>query len=299
MERKVEAKYSSLEYSTILSIIENICIGLESIKEYSYIDKSILIAIDKHLDIIKKYYNDLSKKSNLKEKYISLSKEEMTKIELIFEIEYNYKPITVEIWRRELSNVENFDKDGPYNLLVHMFRNDDTIEYKKDILNNDKIGCISTSIISSDDEHKHFENDNANYGLVYGINADNFLGACECDAQLEQTTDDLSYANRQCFSTVKKGDKHSINSTIYTYKKNYQMTLTKTPNCLKKPYYIESNVPFYTEIGLDKAFSKPLAVIHYYGCEEIDEKINQKVEYFAKLYDIDIIKIHCENKKVI
>lgn len=296
MERKVESKYSSLEYLTVLSIIENIFIGLESIKKYSYIDENVLANIDKHLDIIKRYSRELLKKSNLKEKDINLSEEDIKKIEIIFEIEYSYKPITVEIWKRELSSIKDFDENESYNLLVHMFRNDDTIEYKESVLSNEKIGCISTSLISSENDHKHFENEKSNYGLVYDININNFLGACECDAQLEQTTDDSSYTNKHCFFTVRKRDKHSINSTIYTYTKNYQMTLTKTPICLKEPYYIDSNIPFYNEIGLDKAFSKPIAVIHYYGCQEIDEKISEKVEYFANLYNIPIIKINCKKK---
>jgi hypothetical protein len=177
-----------------------------------------------------------------------------------------------------------------------MFRNNDSIEYKESVLKNNKIGCISTSLISSNEEHKHFQNDNANYGLVFDININNFLGACEGDAQLEQTTDDMPYINEQCFCTVKRGIKHCINSTNYTYKKNYQMTLTKTPICLKRPYYIELCEPFYSEIGLDKAFSKPIAVIHYYGNQEIDQVINEKTQYFANLYNIPIIKVECKNK---
>ena len=84
-----------------------------------------------------------------------------------------------------------------------MFRNNDTIEYKKDILKNNEVGCISTSVISNDN-HNHFQNDNTNYGLVYDINMNNFLGACEIDAQLEHTTEDSNHINKQNFCTVKK-----------------------------------------------------------------------------------------------
>lgn len=298
MERKVESKYSALEYNTVLSIIDNIAIGLKSIKQYSYVDKTITDAIDKHLAVIEKYQNELKRKLNLKERYIYLNKEDVEKINLIFEIEYNYKPIVVQIWQRELTNIESFDEEKPYNLLVHMFRNDDTIEYKKDILKNNKVGCISTSIINND-SHNHFQNDNTNYGLVYDININNFLGACEIDAQLEHTTEDSNHINKQNFCTVKKGEGHSINSIIYTYGHNYQMTLTKTPYCLKNPYYDDLELPFYNEIGLDKEYSKPKAVIYYSGCEEIDHEIKDKVEYFANLYNVPIIQINHKIKKII
>ncbi|HHT38727.1 MAG TPA: hypothetical protein GXZ95_04885 [Mollicutes bacterium] len=298
MERKIESKYSLLEYTTILSIIENICIGLESFKNYSYLDNKTITAAEKHIEVIKKYYYELKRKVNTKHQYVHLDKEDIAKIELIFDIEYSYKPIVVGIWKKELTDIESFDEEKPYKLLVHMFRNDDTIEYKKGVLENDKIGCISTSFINND-AHKHFQNDNTNYGLVYDININNFLGACEIDAQLEQTTDDSSYINKHSFCTVKKGSKHSINSIIYTYDKNYQMTLTKTPYCLKNPYYTDRELPFYNEIGLDKAFSKPKAVIHYYGHPEIDQEIKEKVEYFANLYNIPIIRIKYKNKTMI
>ena len=298
MERKVESKYSSLEYNTILSIIENIAIGLKSIKHYSYVDKTILDAIDKHIYTIGKYQNELKRKLDLKARYIYLDKEDVDKINLIFEIEYSYKPIIVGIWQKELTSIESFDEEKPYKLLVHMFRNNDTIEYKKDILKNNEVGCISTSVISNDN-HNHFQNDNTNYGLVYDINMNNFLGACEIDAQLEHTTEDSNHINKQNFCTVKKGEKHSVNSIIYTYSHNYQMTLTKTPYCLKNQYYNDIEMPFYNEIGLDKEYSKPKAVIHYCGCDEIDHEIKDKVEYFANLYNVPIIQVNYKNKKII
>ncbi|HHX70673.1 MAG TPA: hypothetical protein GX708_21805 [Gallicola sp.] len=298
MERKVESKYSSLEYNTVLSIIDNIGIGLKSIKQYSYINKTISDALDKHLDVIEKYQSELKRKLDLKERYIYLDKEDVEKINLIFEIEYSYKPIIVGMWQKQLTSVESFDEERPYNLLAHMFRNSDTVEYKKDILKNSKVGCISTSIISNQN-HNHFQNDNTNYGLVYDININNFLGACEIDAQLEHTTEDSNHITKQNFCTVKKGEDHSVNSIIYTYGHNYQMTLTKTPYCLKNPYYDDIELPFYNEVGIDKEFSKPRAVIHYSGCEEIDHEIKDRVEYFANLYNVPIIQVNYKNKKII
>jgi hypothetical protein len=298
VERKVENRYTALEYSTILSIIENILIGLESILNYDDIDEKVITSTHNYIGVIKRYYYELSRKNYKGSKEVLLSNEEMKKIEFIFEVEYQYKPLVVKIWQRELTDVSVFDIDQEYTFLVHMFRNNDTIEYKKDILENNKIGCISTSVINSNDEHKHFLNEETNYGLIYGINENNFLGACEADAQLEQTTDDSLHINSQSFFTVKKGNKHSINSIVYTSTKNYQMTLTKTPACIMKPYYIPDgkNVPFYSEIGLDKEFSKPSAVIHYYGIKEIDEQIEDKIKYFADLYNIPIIKIPVQVK---
>lgn len=298
MERKVENRYTALEYSTILSIIENILIGLESILNCSYLDEKIIASTHNYIEIIKRYYYELSRKSYKGSNEVLLSNEEMEKINFIFEVEYQYKPLVVNIWQRELTDVSAFDGDQDYTFLVHMFRNNDTIEYKRNILENDKIGCISTSVISSNDEHKHFISEETNYGLIYGINENNFLGACEADAQLEHTTDDSLHINPQSFFTVKRGNKHSVNSIIYTSTHNYQMTLTKTPACIMKPYYIPGgkNTPFYSEIGLDKEFSKPSAVIHYYGIKEVDEQIEDKVKYFANFYGIPIIRIPVQAK---
>jgi hypothetical protein len=300
MERKVEFKYSSLEYATILSLIKNISIGLESIKSYSYIDENVIVSINKHLQTINRYYKDLTYKFNSKDKIINLSKEDIDKIEVIFQIEYSYKPIVVEIWKHELINAQTIDQNEPYNLLVHMFRNDDPIEYIESVMKNNSIHCLSTSLISNEDDHKHFENENTNYGFVYDINMDNFLGACEGDAQLEQSDFNFSHPNKQSFYTVKNDENHPVNSYVFTYTHNYQMTLTKTPICLKKPYYInDNNTPFYNEIGLDKRFSKPSAIVYYYGNDQIDEEISDKVNYLASLYKLPVIKINSMNKKMI
>jgi hypothetical protein len=298
MERKLESKYTALEFSTILSIIENILIGLESILNYDYLDDKVIASTHKYIEIIKRYYYELSQKNYKGTKEVLLSNEEMEKINFIFEVEHQYKTLVVEIWQRELTDVSLFDNDQNYTFLVHMFRNSDTIEYQMGILGNNNIGCISTSVISSSDNHRHFQNEETNYGLIYGINESNFLGACEADAQLEHTTDDSLHINSHSFFTVKKREKHSINSIVYTSTKNYQMTLTKTPACIMKPYYIpgSKNIPFYSEIGLDKEFSKPSAVIHYYGIREIDEQIEDKIKYFANLYNIPIIRIPVQAK---
>ncbi len=285
MERKVDDKYTSLEYNTILSIIYNIFMGLKTIKQYPYVDKKILENLNKHLIIIEKYYNELMKLKNFKKQFIELSSIEIKKIETVFEIEYEYKEVVVNIWQRELTDINNLD--SAYKVLAHMCRDEDDIDYIINTFKRHDIRCVSASILTNK-ELKTFCDGKCSFGFLYDISMNNFLGACEADAQLEQTIDTSQHTTKHSFCTVKRDDKHCVNSTVYTYSNNYQMTLTKTPYNLLNPFKLEGVEPYYNEVGIDKLYSIPKAIIYF---SEMNPSIEDKVQRLSQLLELPVIRM--------
>lgn len=276
MERVVSSNYTMLEYNTIISIIHNVIIGLDSYKNYDYLEADILRKAEEHINILTRYYNILKRNVNFRNKEIILNNEELRMIKTVFMIEYSYKETTYNIWKKEIT-------DGNLDV-VHMCRDYDDISYLKDIIINKKYRAISNSLVT--DETKTYANGESSFGIVYEFNYDAFLGACEADAQLEHTNYDRLYTNKNNIFTV-KGDKLlPINSEILTYTDNYQMTLTKTPYNLLNPSGINVDT-YYNEIGLDKLYTMPLKIIYY---EDLNPDIEYMVSELAAFLNIAVEK---------
>lgn len=297
MERKVGYTFTKLEYGTLLSIIKNIKIGLIDLYEQYDLHDNIKKSVFDCIDFIKMAEYQLCRLSKTKTYIINLDEKVKALIEKIFTIEYSLRPLIIDIWQNAITSISEFGKSDQYMLLVHMLRDNDSLEYIDYITSNQDIGCISTSLISNNN-HKHFSSETSLYGFVYEINDKNFLGAIEADGQVEQTTNDSNHVNLQNFQTLKSGEKHSVNSIIYTGNMNYQVVLTKTPYTLLNPKTInEKTRPFYNEVVLDKQFSKPVAVI-YYDSLYISDEVIEKARILASRYKIPLVKIDLEKKRI-
>ena len=272
MQRKINSQISSLEYSSLLSVIENIMIGLESIKKYNYISQDILKLIEEDIKYIKNCYFELISKLRLKKKSIFLEEDDIRKINSIFNIEYKYKPLIIKIWKRELSDINNINQNSKFLTLIHMVKDKEDINYVENVIYGTDIKCISTSLISNDKQF-FYDHDKTSYGFIYEINENNFLGACESDAQIIQINNNLEHN----LFTLKNSNSYTINSIVYTYNKNYQMTLTKTPESLINPI-IQSNDIFYNEVCLDKDYSRPIGILFYRNEENEEIKETPKTE---------------------
>lgn len=290
MQRKVNNKISSLEYSSLLSIIENIIIGLESIKKYNYISQDILKSIEVDTKYIKDCYFELISKLRLKSKSNLLEEEDIRKINSIFNIEYKYKLLVTKIWEKELSNIDSIDQNSKFLTLIHIVKDKENINYVENVIYGNDIKCISTSLISNDKQF-FYDHDKTSYGFIYEINENNFLGACESDAQIIQINDNLEHS----VFTLISNNSYTINSIVYTYDKNYQMTLTKTPEALLNPV-IQNNDLFYNEVCLDKNYSRPIGIIFYQ--KEGNEEIKEKVDYFSNKYNLPVIVMNLSQKLI-
>lgn len=168
-----------------------------------------------------------------------------------------------------------------------MCQDNANIEYIIDTTLNTCYQAISNCLYDGN-FNKLYGNSNHSYGIVYDFNFDSFIGACEIDAQLEGINYDNLYENKRNAFTVKMSTP-PINSTILTFTNNYQMTLTKTPYSLLNSFQDDINQS-YSEIGLDKKYTRPLKIIYFKEnnpniedkVQEIASKLGLEIEYLTK-----------------
>ena len=273
MERLVENHYSMLDYNTIMSIIYNIILGIDSLENYSYLPKEVIKRSKEDIELLEAKLAKLKRRVDFKKKEITLNKIEVDTLNSIFALEYEYKKIVYQIWKREIE-MGNIS-------VIHMCRDSDDIKYLSDVALNQDYRSISNCLLTGD--MKLYGVDNCSFGIIYDFNYDAFLGACEIDAQLEGVAYNNIYQNKRSAFTVRNSDT-PINSTIQTYTNNYQMTLTKTPFNVINPSGNEIE-PFYAEIGLDKKYTRAIKIVYF---KEKNPTIESKVNELANILGVEI-----------
>lgn len=292
ISRKIEKRYSISDYRNVISIVNNIIIGLKSIKFYQYIQEETLSEIEKQIEILEEYEKSLISLT------IGVAENEKVEIDLphlkqltfIFKIEEYYKPLVSSIWSKELTNINNFNEQN-YKILVHMCRNNDSLEYILNVINNPNIHCVSTSLIS-DNKHDVFSSHNADFGFIYKVDENNFLGACENDAQMYTTKSNSKKNQRNRYYTLKRFEKYSINACKDTYLRNYQMVKTKTPFCLQNPYNIENIGCFYNEVGIVNDKSKINGILQFYYGNKFLVYTNDQSTFLSNEFNLPIVYIN-------
>ena len=91
MERLVENHYSMLDYNTIMSIIYNIILGIDSLENYSYLPKEVIKRSKEDIELLEAKLAKLKRRVDFKKKEITLNKIEVDTLNSIFALEYEYK----------------------------------------------------------------------------------------------------------------------------------------------------------------------------------------------------------------
>ena len=85
MERLVENHYSMLDYNTIMSIIYNIILGIDSLENYSYLPKEVIKRSKEDIELLEAKLAKLKRRVDFKNKEITLLNEYEYKEEKMFE----------------------------------------------------------------------------------------------------------------------------------------------------------------------------------------------------------------------
>ena len=87
MERLVENHYSMLDYNTIMSIIYNIILGIDSLENYSYLPKEVIKRSKEDIELLEAKLAKLKRRVDFKKKEITLNKIEVDTLNSIFALE--------------------------------------------------------------------------------------------------------------------------------------------------------------------------------------------------------------------
>ena len=68
MERLVENHYSMLDYNTIMSIIYNIILGIDSLENYSYLPKEVIKRSKEDIELLEAKLAKLKRRVDFKKK---------------------------------------------------------------------------------------------------------------------------------------------------------------------------------------------------------------------------------------
>ncbi len=212
----------------------------------------------------------------------------------IFQLEDDVSKITIPIWNKTLTSVNDFDGKKPYRLLVKvlnewrvLFSKGEEFAQTCDYLNN-RIGCSLSYV--TDYKSLFFKSRNGAYGIVYSLN-DGFIAGSSKDAYLDE------FINDECPQDIPTLSMNPIRQVYFENGNSVQANATKiaTPKGV-----LFKNSDRYNEIIADKRKITPVAVFYLKYDKttpnkqdfKLFDKCKDSADALAKTLNVPIIELN-------
>ena len=172
--------------------------------------------------------------------------------EAIFEMENECVPVVKQLWKEQLTPLSSYNPNKEFHLLVKVISN-----WRDHINTPEKIAYMESRVGNScsyvTKEHVNlFQIGNSQFGYVYELN-DGFLGACECDADLEEFVKG---------ENLIKPDRYYSDLACLLRETNHHITNGGFASKIATPKQI-LNTKEYNEVITDSRFCKPVAICYF------------------------------------